>query len=378
VKAPAPVVAKKTAPGKPGEKAEDEAKPVDPVAELDKNVADALYNAALWHQGMGEDDKAIALFNKYVDYVGKKLPGFADKKDAPDVFLNIAKIHEKAKRQKETALAYEAYTTRFGKEITPSQVFAAKYRQFVAVREQHPPTVAAGKHLENPEVLKLMDDLAKSYVKLDPKSKDDVANIDAYGHIRFLQLEPMWKEYVAINFKNPARLVADLTDKLKRTDLLKNAYTDVLASRSGEWGIAALTRIGLAYEDFARDLIESPDPKGLTEDQLGMYRSEIENKAFPLEDKAVEALEAALAKSSELKVYSDFTLQAQDQLNKVRPGAFGEVRAVSYRGSEVFVTAQPKLAQVEVPKEAPAPTPPPAATPAPAPAADPKAGSGSN
>ena len=157
-------------------------------------------------------------------------------------------------------------------------------------------------------------------------------------------------------------------------DEVQKDYTDVLGTRSGEWGIAALTRIGLGYEDFARDLIDSPDPKGLSSDQLEMYRGEIENKAFPLEDKAVEALEKALDKSSELKLYSEWTIKAQDQLNKVRPGAFGEARAVPYRGSEFFATAQASTTPVEEPKaveQPPAPPEPRAGT-------APKAGAGSN
>lgn len=68
-----------------------------------------------------------------------------------------------------------------------------------------------------------------------------------------------------------------------------------------------------------------------------MYRGELENLALPLEDKASEALEKALEKAYELGVYSPWTLAAQDQVNRLRPGAYAQVRQVNYRGSDTLV-----------------------------------------
>ncbi|HSP81481.1 MAG TPA: hypothetical protein VLQ93_23385, partial [Myxococcaceae bacterium] len=81
------------------------------------------------------------------------------------------------------------------------------------------------------------------------------------------------------------------------------------------------------------------DPPGLDEEQLALYRGELQNLALPLEDKATEALEKALEKAYELSLYNTWTLAAQDQLNRDRPGSYAEVRQVPFRGSEFFVTA---------------------------------------
>ena len=51
-----------------------------------------------------------------------------------------------------------------------------------------------------------------------------------------------------------------------------------------------------------------------------MYRGELENLALPLEEKAIEALEKALAKAYELSIYNEWTLLAQDKINKLPPG----------------------------------------------------------
>ena len=94
-----------------------------------------------------------------------------------------------------------------------------------------------------------------------------------------------------------------------------------------------------------------------------MYRGELENKAFPLEEKAIEGLEKALVKSYELSIYNEWTILAQDKINKYRPGLYAKVREVPFRGAEFFVTAaMEKTAGLteapapEAPKPAPAPT----------------------
>jgi tetratricopeptide (TPR) repeat protein len=347
------------------------------TAELDKHVADALFNAALYHEGLGEDEVAIAEYNKYVDYTEAKKPGF-DKNDAPEVFLGTARIHEKARSHKLAAETYETYLTRFGKQVTADRAYLARYRQMVAMRELHPPTVNGAKYSEDRDVQKLISELISGYPKLDEKARNLDPVIDAFGHARFLTAEPLWREYVAVSFKDPKKVLADLKAKIKMIDQVKNAYTGVVETRSGEWAIASLTRIGLGYEDFARDLLDSPDPKGLNEDQLQMYRAELENKAFPYEDKAVEFLELALNKSTEYRIYGEWSLKAQDQMNKIKPGAFGEVRSIGYRGSEFFATA-PAVVAAELPKaESPAPAPAAKPAPASAPAAPKAAGAGGN
>ena len=79
---------------------------------------------------------------------------------------------------------------------------------------------------------------------------------------------------------------------------------DVLNVGSGEWGIAAVTRIGMAYSELAKGIVDSPDPRGLNEEQRGMYRSELTNLALPLEEKAIEAYDKALGKAYELSIYN--------------------------------------------------------------------------
>jgi hypothetical protein len=114
----------------------------------------------------------------------------------------------------------------------------------------------------------------------------------------------------------------------------------------------------MGYADFAKNLAELPAPKQYDDEQKEMFRAEVEQKAQPLEDKAIEALEKALAKAYELSVYNEWTLQAQDTINKYRPGYYPKVKDVPFQGSEVFATAPlakgpNATAKVDPPPEAP-------------------------
>ncbi|MHB1843824.1 MAG: tetratricopeptide repeat protein, partial [Deltaproteobacteria bacterium] len=318
----------------------------------DPKAADDLFNAALWSEGLGNFTKAIGLYGQY-------LKEFKDRKDAPEIQFNIALIFEKEKAWKEAAKAFEAYSRVYGHDLSAGKIYYAKYKQMEALRKSGDERAAQ----------KLGDDLLKSYSRLSEAERKEDGNLAAYAQLRFRELDPLWTRYTAIRFDNANKLKGQLKEKLKALPEVEKAYTQVLAIGDGDYGIAALTRIGFAYLDFAKNLTDSPDPKGLSPDLLDQYRAELENRALPLEDKGIEAIEKALQKSSELNVYDDWVLKAEEQENKYRPGAYGDIHTLPYQGSEFFAVAPLETNSTSVA---------PAAEPAvkPAPAADDASGSG--
>jgi TolA-binding protein len=308
-----------------------EATPAQPLSERQQIlqeaegwVADALFNAGLWWEGVGNSPKAIA---DYYAYIAR----FRDRKDVPQIAFNIGLVHEKDGHFGDAARAFATFAEFYGRDsrTTAGQIYLAKYHELMAYRQ-----------LKNPkETERTQAEVLRGWARLSDEDKKDVRLLDAYAHVRFLELDWMWSRYSNIRFTNVASIRRDLAAKQREIQKVEKEYAAVLAIGSGEWGIAALTRIGLAYADFARNILESPNPKGLDEDQLAMYRSELENLALPLEDKSTEALEKALDKAYELSIYNEWTLAAQDQVNRYRPGAYAQIRQVPFRGSEFFATA---------------------------------------
>jgi tetratricopeptide (TPR) repeat protein len=334
------------------------------LAEAEKWVPDALFNAGLWWEGVGESDKAITAYRSYI-------ARFKDRPDVPQLAYNIALVHEKDGKLGEAARAFDSFSETYARDSRTGggQVYLARYRQLIAYRKQ--------KDTRNTE--RVQGELIRGWARLSAQDKQKPELLNAYGHARFLALEDDWQKYVEIKFKRVSTIRRDLASKQQAIQRLEKAYTDVATIGSGEWTLAAVTRIGLAYADFARNILESPDPSGLDEDQRTMYRAELENLALPLEDKSTEALEKALAKAYELSLYNEWTMAAQEQVNRFRPGSYAQVRQVPYRGSEFFVTADvakdPGLGGGTQAGHTPAPAAPAApATPEPAPQTAPPSG----
>lgn len=296
---------------------------------IDEKVASAvpnnLYNAAFWHEGMGDYQKAIAAYSRYIK-------AFKDRKDVPDLFFNLGLIYERQKDWRRAARIFEDYAKQFEKDLPAGRVFYAKYKALMSYQ-------ADGAEKYSKEAMKTYASMIQEYVKLPDAERQKPTAIDAAGHLAFYLAQPVYDDFVKLKFDNPKTLKQVLKSKVAMMSKVEQTYTDVIKYGSPEWGIASLVRIGQAYQDFAKNFIDSPDPKGLDQDQIDMYRSELENRAFPLEEKAVEAYEKALAKSYELAYYNQWTLDAQDRLNKFRPGQYGDLRKVPFQGSEFFATA---------------------------------------
>ncbi len=326
------------------------------IKEAEALVADAQYNSGFWYEGVGQFDKAVAAYTRYI-------ARFKDKKDAPEIAYNIGLVLEKQNKTAEAIKHYDTFLSTYTKDarVTDARRLDVKYRQYLL----------SGKLKNAGDQERLGKEIIAAYPKLKEEEKKNDRAMLAYAHTRFALLENAWKAYTELKFKKIAAFKADLAVKQKKLTELENAYTDVLKVGNPEYGIAALTRVGLLYSDFASNITEMPDPPGLDEDQLGLFRGELENRyIFPVEEKSVEALEKALAKSYELSMYNEWTLLAQDKLNKYKPGFYGKPREMSYRGSEFFATAAfekkndvPAEAVVESPKPTPssnsaaAPTP---------------------
>ncbi|HEY1087602.1 MAG TPA: gliding motility protein U, partial [Archangium sp.] len=277
-------------------------------------------------------------------------------------------VLEKQNKTAEALKSFDAFLTTYAKDnrVTDARRLEVKYRQYLL----------NGKLKNAPEQERLAKEIIAGFPKLkEEDKKNDRARL-AFAHTRFASLEPSWKSFVDLKFKKIGTFKNELGVKQKKLTELENSYTEVVKVGNPEYGIAALTRIGLLYADLATSIGELPDPPGFDEDQIALFRGELENRyIFPLEDKCVQALDLALNKSYELSMYNEWTLAAQDKLNKYKPGYYGKVREVPYRGSEFFVTAGFDK-KVEIPADPVVETPAPAPTPAPNSAAAPTPGAG--
>ena len=115
----------------------------------------------------------------------------------------------------------------------------------------------------------------------------------------------------------------------------------MVAIGSPKWSEASFERIGEAYRNFNKGLLDAPMPRGLDGEQQELYRSTLEGQALPFEDKATEAFGRAVQVSQKSGVYSEWVLKAQDFVREYQPDAFGEVRRPKLLDTELSRAVAP-------------------------------------
>lgn len=285
---------------------------------------DAVYNAGIFYLGLGDSKSAVGSFARY-------MKDYPKQKDIPDVYLQMASVYEDDEDWKRAAAVYGEFEKLHGKSASDVQVMTARYKTAYMLDK-------AGRIDEAREQCK---GIIAGFGKLKKKVKEAAVTQLAGGYCAFLTLEPEWQSYkdiqiIAQKGANPKKQMKQIRDaldlKLTKMREVAKKYVDVLSYGNGEWGVAGLYRAAEAYLDYVKTLREAPDPPPLVNnmDALDMFRSELENIVFPVEDEAIRALEAALAKAFELGIYSEYTLAIEERLKTFKPGEYGIIREMPF------------------------------------------------
>ena len=277
----------------------------------DAKAPDQLFNAALWREGLGDDAGALADWRRYLER-------YRTRPDAARIAFNIGLLHERQKEWKKAAEQWREFQRGYARSAPPGQLLLARYKEGLARRQVN---------RKDPGAAAAFAEVAQRLTRLPPAERTS-AVIDAAAHARFLLVEPAFEQFESVRFTTArqAELIAALKTKNARMAKLLAAYTEVIAVGSPAWSQAALTRLGEAYRDFNKGLLQAPTPRGLDAEQRELYRTTLENQALPLEDKAVEAFRKAIETSGRTGAYSEWTLRAQDRLREYRPDEVADRR----------------------------------------------------
>ena len=295
-----------------------------------KKAADALNNAGVYYQGMQDSKSAISAFEKYTTE-------YAERADAADVAWRICEIQEADKKWKETIDCFNKFKDKY-KKASQAKIFESRYRIALALEElkQHPQAVTEYKWLRD------------NYSKL-PKADQEAPGARLAGaHSAFELLEPEFADYMKLKITLNKKTLTEKTAKAEELACVDSGenkckkpgkYLAILSYGNGEYGIAALTRMGLIYRSVANEIRNAPLPKNLDEDQLEIYRAELDNFALGPEEKALEAFENATAKAYELNVYNKWLLLAQENIKELNQNKYPDLQQPGFRGADFFITA---------------------------------------
>jgi hypothetical protein len=140
-----------------------------------------------------------------------------------------------------------------------------------------------------------------------------------------------------------------MKEKQKTLETAQRIYQDVLQFKQAHWSIAASARIGQLFQNFADGLYTAPIPapnefiaslqkagykREDIQDAVDTFRDKycdnLEDKAEPLEAKAIEGLSKCLEKSTELSWFNEWSNLCETELNQIKPADYpmaAELRA---------------------------------------------------
>lgn len=286
------------------------------AAEALKVIAkDALYSAALYRKAAGDWKAAIENYQQFV-------ASFEDDDRVNDVKLAIGRVYEE---QGQWAQASNVYLT-FYTKATPATPLEFTY----FARLHYGQSLV--KQNQGAKALKVYEETVKSYQAFIKGGGQPGVYTEFVAEMMYALAESSFQSFAAMPITGgPAGNNRRAEDKALETSLkaktkavieMEQTYSAIVATGAGEWGLAAVVRLGQVYENMAETLKNSHIPSYLTADQRDIYNMAIEDKVYPLTEKAISAYTLALEKSYGLTLYNDNTAFATRQLGKLRPNDF--------------------------------------------------------
>ena len=294
--------------------------------------ADALYNAALSLDNTQEYERAAKEYLRYCTL-------FPKREDAPDVCFKAGLVYEKMGDRKRVISTYEDYIKKFKNNATYADKVTNAYLKIAQAYD----------HLKrDKDAEKYYDLTVKAFAKAGDKGKAAAFAAEAGFQLVERKAAQFRRLEIAGNAKQQK---ASLTKKSEQLKKVEAAYTDVLRFKQIDWTLAALFRIGQLYQNMADTIRKSPCPPdvksqakqmgGTVEEMCSEYSALIEESAFKVEDKAVQAYETTINRAREFQVANTWTQETLVALNKLRRKAWPLQKDAKFYVEDVVVSAPP-------------------------------------
>lgn len=285
----------------------------------DPCAKNALQNAAAFRSGLGEYEKAVENY----DLFAKMFP--KDKNEMSMLKFNTGRIYYDQKKYDAALDRFNDFMKNYAKFGTPGRKVAAYTyigKCYWAKKNQK----EALKAFQNAEDLYGSKEVQSWLGSADPIESDQARN--AAAEARFMRGETLFKEVIDVKLNDPSVsgkkvnqfLQQQLQKKAEKLQTAAPVYNDVITKfNAPKWGLAAMTRVGMMYDDVAQQIEKAPVPPGLHEDVELAYVELLLDFSSKFEDQAIGYYTAAVKKAAETGWFSQYTSDAQHRLFDLRP-----------------------------------------------------------
>jgi tetratricopeptide (TPR) repeat protein len=133
--------------------------------------------------------------------------------------------------------------------------------------------------------------------------------------------EKLYADFAAVKLSQPFE--ASLEDKKQRMDSMIAALGQLVTYEIDEVTAAATYYMAETYSNFSRSLLESERPDDLKPEDLELFNNDLDETAFPFEEKAIDVHE----KNMELLhagVFNSWTEKSLSRLTELMPGRYAK------------------------------------------------------
>ena len=266
--------------------------------------ADALFNAGLLRQALGQYEQAISHYALYAKR-------YRTRKDAIDVAFNIGVVYEEQGDDGLAERAFKDYIKSYGRN--GKNVVQAYTRAGRAL-------MALGK------TRRAADEFTAA-LKIFKKAKgaEREQALAWAAEARYFEAEIIYTQYAAISLDvAPRKLEATLDKKTKLLEKAQGVYLDVVDMGDLQWATAALFRIGNVYDEFAESLGKTPCPPEIigNDEVCAEYKEALEVAIVDIEDRAIELYVTGYKEAIKLKVYNKYTTKIRTALGRLASDEF--------------------------------------------------------
>jgi hypothetical protein len=310
---------------------------------LKEKQSDALLNAAILRENLQKYPDAARGYERFV----REQP---DDKRAADTAWQAALVWEKANQKTRMIDAIESFVRSYGGDPAQDKRVMEGIDKIADYHESRRDQRSADRQYN-----RLIDEFQRRGMAPGSPSAFFAAKA------KFMLVERDYADWAKIKINGNLKAQQKvLKEKIAGQKELNRKYEEVWTYASLEWTMASSYRKGKLMQEFAASLYEVPIPFKEGSEQYDIYRTQLEDIAIPLEDKAIESYEATVAKARQEKIVNEWTKRALEELNSYKPSEYPlyhdekrEMRRSRTTGRDFLdFDAYKKLSEPPTPKEA--------------------------
>ena len=225
--------------------------------------------------------------------------------------LQAANLYLKGGNKKNSIRLYKQYIKKYPKPLV------------AAIEARH--TLA--EHYKGTRQLKKWGYWLREIIKADAKGGRKRTDRTKYlaGNATLVLAKPLRSQYNKIKLRIP--LKKSLKRKKRLMTKTIKAYEQALNYKIADISTSATYEIAEIYNDFARALMKSQRPKGLSADEKEEYNILLEEQAYPFEEKAIDIHLANLRNVTQ-GIYDNWVKKSLNQLSHLQPARYAKTEKI--------------------------------------------------